>query len=298
VLDLEDLSLRPGNPYSASSLVPPSRDPLPLGKLIAVGSLVVLGASAVGYYVLSSAQPPVAGPVASPVALPAEAPAEAVTASTPAVEQVASSAVATQAPEQAPPQPTPAEAAPAPQAVAPVAAASKASAPEVSSAAAAPAVPAEAAGSEPAAAAAEPTAREPEGPAGPEAIVAAGVPAEQPAPAAASAEPTPVVPAAAGEATTLASEAPAAALPELPTREDIVSGFEKIREGLLTCAAGKHGLVKIDATVAGTGRVAGVLIDGVFKGTPEGSCMARTVRTARFSPFSQATLKVSYPVSL
>jgi hypothetical protein len=44
--------------------------------------------------------------------------------------------------------------------------------------------------------------------------------------------------------------------------------------------------------------VTSALIDGVFKGTPEGSCMARTVRSARFPAFSQATLKVSFPVSL
>jgi predicted RNA-binding protein YlxR (DUF448 family) len=88
-------------------------------------------------------------------------------------------------------------------------------------------------------------------------------------------------------------------LPEAPTREQVAAGFDSLQPELLRCAAGKAGVVVIDATLAGTGRVTYALIDGtVFKGTPEGSCMARAVRKARFPQFSQATLKVRDPVQL
>ena len=97
-----------------------------------------------------------------------------------------------------------------------------------------------------------------------------------------------------------ATKAPAAeiALPEVPSRAEVSAGFDAVRGALATCAAGKHGVVDIDATVSGAGRVTYALIAGVFKGSPEGSCMARAVRAARFPQFSRASLKVSYPVAL
>ena len=98
-----------------------------------------------------------------------------------------------------------------------------------------------------------------------------------------------------GDATQAAA---AAALPEIPTRAEVSAGFDAVRGALQTCAAGKQGVVDIDATVAGSGRVTYALIDGVFKGSPEGSCMARAVRAARFPQFSRPSLKVSYPIAL
>jgi hypothetical protein len=91
---------------------------------------------------------------------------------------------------------------------------------------------------------------------------------------------------------------PGAALPAVPTREDVTQGFEKVRGAVAQCAAGKHGIVTITATIAGSGRLMSALVDGVFKGTPEGSCMARAARGTSFPPFSQGNLKVSYPMSI
>jgi hypothetical protein len=89
-----------------------------------------------------------------------------------------------------------------------------------------------------------------------------------------------------------------AALPDSPSREDVVAALERVHGDLEQCVAGKHGVAKIEVTIANTGRVSRAVVDGVFKGTPEGSCIARAVRGARFPLFSQPSLSVSYPVSL
>lgn len=87
-------------------------------------------------------------------------------------------------------------------------------------------------------------------------------------------------------------------LPETPTRSQVIAGFESVRHQLTQCAAGKHGIAKVSATLMGSGRVAYALIDGVFRGTPEGSCMALAVRKATFPQFDQPKLTVLFPIAL
>ena len=64
------------------------------------------------------------------------------------------------------------------------------------------------------------------------------------------------------------------------------------------CANGKPGTASIQATIASSGRISYAIVDGAFKGTPEGSCIARAVRKARFPAFSKASIKVTYPIAL
>ena len=92
-----------------------------------------------------------------------------------------------------------------------------------------------------------------------------------------------------------AAEALVEVLPEMPTREQVQAGFEQVRPALQKCAADKHGVAKVNATIAASGRIAYALVGGAFKGTPEGSCMARALRKARFPKFSRDKLKVSLP---
>jgi hypothetical protein len=130
-----------------------------------------------------------------------------------------------------------------------------------------------------------------------EAPLAAEAPAEPPA----AQPPSAALPAAVAEPATalpvpVADES--AALPDSPSREDVVAALERVHGDLEQCVAGKHGVAKIEVTIANTGRVSRAVVDGVFKGTPEGSCIARAVRGARFPLFSQPSLSVSYPVSL
>ena len=87
------------------------------------------------------------------------------------------------------------------------------------------------------------------------------------------------------------------ALPEAPTRAQIVEGFGAVVPAARACTGGRHGLVTAEVTIAHTGRVSHAVVSGDFKG-PEGSCIARAIRTARFPQFARKSLRVSYPFSL
>jgi hypothetical protein len=243
VLEVEDLSLRPDNPYLASSLVPPTEKRS--GSRIFFWAIPFVALAGLGGWLLAAQQAApqaAAKPVARLVSKPA--PAGPVASAVPAAPRV---------PVETPPVAVAAEpAAPAPstpEAVEPVT-------PRVR---------------------ATPVARE----------VAPSAPSGAPRPA--------LTPAAAVTAIPIA---PVADLPLTPSREQVAAGFEAVRAQLTQCAAGQHGVAQIAATIASTGRISHALVEGAFAGTPEGSCMARAVRAARFPTFSQPSLKVSYPVSL
>jgi hypothetical protein len=66
-----------------------------------------------------------------------------------------------------------------------------------------------------------------------------------------------------------------------------------------TCAAGRGGVAWVQVTFnGGTGRVSSALVQGQFAGTPQGSCIARAVRSAQVAPFSNANFSVAYPFQL
>jgi hypothetical protein len=94
------------------------------------------------------------------------------------------------------------------------------------------------------------------------------------------------------------SEVPSGPLPRLPPARSVKMSFEKIHSPLSACAAGKHGLVTIHATVNNEGRIVSAFVDGVFKSQEEQSCMARVILTLRLPPFTQSIFKVSYPLAL
>jgi len=102
------------------------------------------------------------------------------------------------------------------------------------------------------------------------------------------------------EAHTAAESAPDNSLfiPQVLTREQVAAGFKAIYQRISQCAAGKHGIAKIKATLSGNGRVTFALVDGAFKGSPEGSCMARAVRKTTFPEFAQSKLTVEFPYML
>jgi hypothetical protein len=98
-----------------------------------------------------------------------------------------------------------------------------------------------------------------------------------------------------------ASAAPSVVTPDLPTqpsREQIKVGIEAVRAAVQTCAGVLHGTSTVRLTIASTGRVTSATIEGAFAGTPEGSCMARALRSASFARFSLPSLQVTYPFRL
>jgi hypothetical protein len=87
-------------------------------------------------------------------------------------------------------------------------------------------------------------------------------------------------------------------LPQSPSRDEVVAVFGRLRAQIWRCAAGNKGVVEIQATITGEGRISNALIGGVFSGTPQGSCMARAVRGGSFSPVRQSKVTVSFPIAL
>jgi hypothetical protein len=74
--------------------------------------------------------------------------------------------------------------------------------------------------------------------------------------------------------------------------------MEGIRSALAQCAEGQHGRADIVVVIGSSGRVRSAQVRGVFAGTPQGSCMARAVRGARFPAFSSETFQLQYPFQL
>lgn len=128
-------------------------------------------------------------------------------------------------------------------------------------------------------------------------------PEEEAAPVTESSTPA-VVRASAHAASTVARTArvatpkPTVALPETPSREDIVAGFNSVRAEVLACANGGGGVAPIEATVVGSGHITHANVGGYYQGTPAGSCIARVLRKARFAAFSGESIKVSFPYTL
>jgi len=96
----------------------------------------------------------------------------------------------------------------------------------------------------------------------------------------------------------VATPKPTRALPEAPSRQDIVAGFNSVRAEVLACANGGGGVAPIEATVVGNGRITHASVGGYYQGTPAGSCIARVLRKARFAEFSGDSIKVSFPYTL
>jgi hypothetical protein len=87
-------------------------------------------------------------------------------------------------------------------------------------------------------------------------------------------------------------------LPDIPSREDVISALEPLRGAIGDCVQGRRGVAQLDITVASTGSVSHAVVGGDFAGTPEGSCIARATRTAQFTPFKKPRFRVIYPFGL
>ncbi len=94
-----------------------------------------------------------------------------------------------------------------------------------------------------------------------------------------------------------AAAADDSSLPEHPSREDVLSSMNGVKDAVKACAAGQSGVAFANITVSGkTGRVSGAEITGI---TGEaGSCIARTVRKATFPKFKSDTFQVKFPFRL
>jgi hypothetical protein len=87
-------------------------------------------------------------------------------------------------------------------------------------------------------------------------------------------------------------------LPDHPSREQVTSSLNSVSSELKRCVGDRHGVADVTVTVRSAGFVSYAVVSGAYAGTPEGSCIARAVRAAKFPAFSEPTLRVTYPFQL
>lgn len=106
---------------------------------------------------------------------------------------------------------------------------------------------------------------------------------------------------------TLGASAPASAPPRAPSgpsretldRATVQAVMQGVEPAIRACAGERHGTAQIDIVVEGsTGRVTSATVSGSFQGSPEGSCMARAARQARFPTFTGEPIRLRYPVGI
>ena len=123
--------------------------------------------------------------------------------------------------------------------------------------------------------------------------------ADAPRPQAARPAPARVAPAAepADRAPATPEPGAPAALPETPTRAQVASTLRGASGAVAQCFAPyEHGVIQTTIAIDGpSGRVRHAQVTGGFAGTPAGSCVARTLREVRFSPFARERLEVAFP---
>jgi len=97
-----------------------------------------------------------------------------------------------------------------------------------------------------------------------------------------------------------AAEAASAALPDTPSRDQVLSAMRDVQGAVQACAEGQD-LEAPTATVAMTitgssGKVTSAQVNGI--GGTVGSCIARAVRGASFPKFAKAQFSINYPFKL
>lgn len=93
--------------------------------------------------------------------------------------------------------------------------------------------------------------------------------------------------------------APAADLPAMPAKDDVLSAMKGVQPRVQSCGNGQSGVAMAKITVAGaTGRVTNVDVSGQFAGTPVAACVTKEVSKAKFPKFSQSSFSIAYPFKI
>jgi outer membrane biosynthesis protein TonB len=94
-----------------------------------------------------------------------------------------------------------------------------------------------------------------------------------------------------------AAASAAANLPDKPSRDDVLSAMNGVKDQVKACAKGASGVAIANVTVVGkSGRVSNVEVSGITGDV--GSCVARTVRKASFPKFKADNFQVKFPFRL
>lgn len=88
-----------------------------------------------------------------------------------------------------------------------------------------------------------------------------------------------------------------AAMPERPTKKEVMEALGAIKPDVQACGRGRKGLAQVSMLFKGsTGKVVSARIPGGdFEGTAQAKCITDAVLEARVPPFLQETFSVSFP---
>jgi hypothetical protein len=85
-------------------------------------------------------------------------------------------------------------------------------------------------------------------------------------------------------------------------RAQVVAAMNALTPQLRACVGDEHGVVDVTLTVRAPGVVSHALVEGPFAGSDKGSCIARTLRSAKLpvfaAPSDQTVARVEYPFQL
>jgi hypothetical protein len=83
-----------------------------------------------------------------------------------------------------------------------------------------------------------------------------------------------------------------------PNRAKVVAAMNAMTEQLKGCVGEEHGVADVTLTVRAPGVVSHALVEGAFADSPQGSCIAKALRTAKLPPFEGAVTRIEYPFQL
>ncbi|MDB4975496.1 MAG: Light-harvesting alpha subunit / Histone protein [Myxococcaceae bacterium] len=83
-----------------------------------------------------------------------------------------------------------------------------------------------------------------------------------------------------------------------PDRGAIVSALSALTPQLRECVGDQHGIADVTLTVRAPGVVAHALVEGSYAGSAQGSCIAKTLRSAKLPRFAEPVSRVEYPFQL
>jgi hypothetical protein len=83
-----------------------------------------------------------------------------------------------------------------------------------------------------------------------------------------------------------------------PVRTQVVEAMNAMTEQLKSCVGDEHGVADVTLTVRAPGVVSHALVEGAFAGSPQGSCIARTLREAKLPPLAEPVTRIAYPIQL
>jgi hypothetical protein len=83
-----------------------------------------------------------------------------------------------------------------------------------------------------------------------------------------------------------------------PDRAKVVAAMNAMTEQLKGCVGDEHGVADVTLTVRAPGVVSHALVEGAFADSPQGTCIAKALRTAKLPAFADPVTRIEYPFQL